>query len=162
MFAGIPPPPSDLKVTVLNMTDTELIVNLIWSLDHHCVIIYLVEVTNRDTNDIMIFNISSDSILISLTLVTDIIYSMRVRGADRAGRGEWSTLLSFPKGKNTNPNNNIIIVVRLCALAILFVCPLVVSSAPTPSATPTTTMQGYSIIRTLTIFMYYLVCVWNP
>ena len=141
------------------MTDTELIVNLTWSFDHHCVIIYIVEVTNLGTNDIEIFNTTSDSILISLTLATDITYSMRVRGADRAGRGEWSTLLSFHNGKNTNPS---IIVVRLSALAILFVCPLVVSSASTPSATPTTTMQGYSKNLTLTVFMYYLVCVWNP
>ena len=104
------------------MTDTELIVNLTWYLDHHCVIIYFVEVTNRDTNDIMILTITSDSMLISLTLATDITYSMRVRGADRAGRGEWSTFLFFPKGKNSNPS---IIVVRLSAFfKTIFLCTL--------------------------------------
>ena len=46
---------------------------------------------NHDTNDIMVLNITSDSMLISLTLATDITYSMpRVRLADRASRGRWS------------------------------------------------------------------------
>ena len=103
MFAGIPPPPSDLNVSVLNMTDTDLIVNLTWSLDHPCVIIYFIEVTNRGTNDITNFNITSDSMVIPenrlyLTLVTDITYSMRVRGADRAGRGYWSPQYNFYQG----------------------------------------------------------------
>ena len=99
-FTGIPPPPIGLNISVLNLIDAELIINLTWSLDHHCVIIYFVEVTNHGTNKIMIFNITSDSMSISLTLATDITYSMRVRGTDRAGRGEWSPQYSFYHGNH--------------------------------------------------------------
>ena len=104
-FTGVPPSPSNLRISVLNMTDTELIVNLTWSLDHHCVVFYLVEVTNYDTDNIMIFNTTSDSMFISLTLVTNVPYSMRVRGADCAGRGMWSPLQSFPQGDQNNPSS---------------------------------------------------------
>ena len=89
---GIPPPPKNVNVTeILGTTDTESSVNLTWSLDNQCVVVYHVEVTNTNTSNITNMNTTSQYIV--LTLQTGVVYSFRVRGADSAGRGEWSELL---------------------------------------------------------------------
>ena len=87
---AIPPPPKKVNVTeILSTTDTESSVNLTWSLDNQlCVVVYHVEVTNTNTSNITNMNTTSQYIV--LTLQTGVEYSFRVRGADSAGRGEWS------------------------------------------------------------------------
>ena len=93
---GIPPPPKNINVTdidILSTTDTELSVNLTWSLDNQCVVVYHVEVTNTNTSNIT--NMNSTSQYIVLTLQTGVVYSFRVRGADSAGRGEWSRRIYY-------------------------------------------------------------------
>ena len=102
LFSGTPPSPimtlTNLKTCLVqtmsglfvNLTNIESSVNLTWSLDNHmqCVVMYHVEVTNTNTSDIM--NLNTISQYIVLTLQTGVVYSIRVRGADSAGRGEWS------------------------------------------------------------------------
>ena len=68
--------------------DTESSVNLTWSLDNQCVVVYHVEVTNTNTSNFTNMNTTSQYIV--LPLQTGVEYSIRVRGADSAGRGEWS------------------------------------------------------------------------
>ena len=86
---GIPPPPKNVTVAdILNTADTESSVKLAWSLDNQCVVVYHLEVTNTNTSNITNMNTTSQYIV--LTLQTGVVYSFRVRGADSAGRGEWS------------------------------------------------------------------------
>ena len=80
------------------MTDTELNINLTWSLiDNQCVVAYHVEVTNTNTSNITNMNTTSQYTV--LTLQTGALYSIRVRGADSAGRGEWSKLYIYASGE---------------------------------------------------------------
>ena len=93
---GIPPPPKNVHVNVADIpatSDTESSVNLTWSLDNQCVVVYHVEVTNTNTSNITNMNTTSQYIV--LTLQTGVVYSFRVRGADSAGRGEWSEQFMF-------------------------------------------------------------------
>ena len=73
---------------LLSTADTESSVNLTWSLDNQCVVVYHVEVTNTNTSNITNMNTTSQYIV--LTLQTGVVYAFRVRGTDSAGRGEWS------------------------------------------------------------------------
>ena len=92
---AIPPPPKNVNVAeILGTTDTESSVNLAWSLDNQlCVVVYHVEVTSNNTSNITNMNTTSQYIV--LTLQTGVVYSVRVRGVDSAGRGEWSELLMY-------------------------------------------------------------------
>ena len=82
---------------LLSTADTESSVNLTWSLDNQCVVVYHVEVTNTNTSNITNMNTTSQYII--LTLQTSVVYSFRVRGADSAGRGEWSEQSMFTPGE---------------------------------------------------------------
>ena len=94
-FLSLGPPntPTNLGINVLSTSDTESSVNLTWSLDNQCVVVYHVEVTNTNTG--IITNTNTTSQYIVLTLQTGVVYSFRVRGADSAGRGEWSEPFMF-------------------------------------------------------------------
>ena len=98
-FEGTPPAPKDANIDVLNMTDVELTVNLTWSLIHRCVEVYYVEVTNTNTSNITNMNTTSQYIV--LTIQTGLLHSIRVRGVDGAGRGEWSELYIYASGVPT-------------------------------------------------------------
>ena len=86
--SGIPPSPNITNLEILSTSGTESSVNLTWSLDNQCVVVYHVEVTNTNTSNIINMNTTSQHIV--LTLQTGVVYSFRVRGDDSAGRGEWS------------------------------------------------------------------------
>ena len=92
MHEGAPPVPRDIKINVLNTMNMQLTVNLTWALNHRCVMEYYVEVTNISTST-CITNTTSQYIV--LKLQTGVVYSVRVRGVDGAGRGEWSELYIY-------------------------------------------------------------------
>ena len=116
MHEGAPPVPKDINIDVLNTTNMELTVNLTWALNHRCVQEYYVEVTNTDTSTCIKNSTTLQYII--LTLQTGVVYSFKVRGADRAGRGKWSEVYIHASGEpniiecynspvtNTVDNNN--------------------------------------------------------
>ena len=93
---GTPPPPEEINVEIVNITDVELTVNITWALIHRCVMEYYIEVTNTNTSNITNMNTTSQYIV--LTLQTGLFHSIKVRGADGAGRGEWSELYIYIPG----------------------------------------------------------------
>ena len=97
MHEGAPPIPKDINIDVLNTTNMELTVNLTWSLNHRCVQEYYVEVTNTNTSTCI--KNSTKLRYIVLTLQTGLLHFIRVKGADRAGRGEWSQLYIHALGE---------------------------------------------------------------
>ena len=113
-FLSLGPPntPTNLGIIILNISDTESSVNLTWSLDNQCVVVYHVEVTNTNTDNITNMNTTSQYIV--LTLQTGVVYSFRVRGADSAGRGEWSELFMYTPGEL-----KFIITVYICIVLTL-------------------------------------------
>ena len=98
-YIGAPPVPIDLLVIPLNKEDTTLLtVNLTWfqkSMHSNYVVVYYVEVTAININ---ITNMTSSiSQYIVLPLKIGVVYSFRVRGANRINRlGEWSSSLIYP------------------------------------------------------------------
>ena len=95
---GPPNAPTNLYFIILSTSDTESSVNLTWSLDNQCMVVYHVEVTNTDTGNITNVDTTSQYIIV-LTLQIGVVYSFRVRGADSAGRGEWSDPFMFTPGE---------------------------------------------------------------
>ena len=85
-------------VNLLTTSDTESSVNLTWSLDNQCLVVFHVEVTNTNTSNIINMNTASQYIV--LTLQTGVVYSFIVRGADSAGRGEWSEPFMYTPGES--------------------------------------------------------------
>ena len=94
-YSGSPPAPFNVSIAADMVVNTvSQAINLTWSLDNQlCVVVYHVEVTN--TNIGVITSESTKSQYIVLTLQTGVVYSVRVRGADSAGRGEWSEPFLF-------------------------------------------------------------------
>ena len=59
---------------------------------------YYVEVTNTNTSNITNMNTTSQYIVLTLQ-TADLLYSIRVRGGDSTGRGEWSELYIYASGE---------------------------------------------------------------